>query len=74
MLLVNGTKDIQTSEKEAYLLKEANPKAAIKIIENMNHLFKEIKDDADNLKSYSNPDLPIMKPLVDVLVPFINSI
>ncbi|MES2748702.1 MAG: alpha/beta hydrolase [Bacteroidota bacterium] len=74
ILLVNGTKDIQTTEKEAYLLKEANPKATLKIIENMNHIFKEIRDDADNLKSYSNPNLPIMKPLVDVLIPFINSI
>lgn len=74
ILLINGTKDIQTSEKEAQLLKEAHPKAKIKIIENMNHIFKEINDDAENLKSYNNPNLPIMKSLVDAMHQFINSI
>lgn len=74
ILIINGTKDVQTTEKEAYLLKEANPKAQMKIIENMNHIFKEITFDADNLKSYNNPDLPIMKPLVESMTTFINSI
>lgn len=74
ILIINGTKDVQTTEKEAYLLKEANPKAQMKIIENMNHIFKEITIDADNLKSYNNPDLPIMKPLVESMTTFINSI
>jgi len=74
ILLVNGLKDIQTTENEANLLKQANPKATLKLIDNMNHIFKEIKDDQDNMKSYSNPDLPVMNFLVDTLVRFINTI
>jgi len=73
-LIINGTKDIQTTENEAYLLKEANPKAQIKIIENMNHIFKEIKLDAENLKSYNNPDLPLIPQLTKEITDFINSI
>jgi len=73
ILIINGTKDIQTTEKEAFLLKEANPKADLKIIENMNHIFKEIKVDSDNIKSYSNPDLPIMPQLTAEIVTFLNS-
>jgi len=72
ILIINGTKDLQTTEKEAYLLKEANPKAEIKIIENMNHIFKEIKADSENMKSYSNPDLPIMPQLTSEIIDFIN--
>ena len=31
------------------------------IVENMNHIFKEIKGDlTENMQSYSNPELPIM--------------
>ncbi len=74
ILIVNGTKDIQTTEKEAHLLKEASPKATLKIIDNMNHIFKEIKQDSENMKSYSNPDLPVMVPLVEAMVKFINTI
>lgn len=72
IIIINGTKDIQTTEVEAYLLKEANPKAEIKIIQNMNHIFKEINVDADNLKSYNNPDLPIMPLLTTEIVEFVN--
>ena len=72
ILIINGTKDIQTTEKEAYLLKEANPNATMKIIENMNHILKEIKEDAENIKSYSNPDLPVMPLLITEIVNFVN--
>lgn len=74
ILIVNGTKDIQTTEKEAQLLKAANPKATLKIIDNMNHIFKEINEDAENMKSYNNPNLPVMIPLVDAMVKFINTL
>lgn len=72
ILIINGTKDLQTTEKEAYLLKEANPSATLKIIENMNHILKEIKVDSENLKSYSNPDLPVMPSLITEITNFVN--
>lgn len=72
ILIINGSKDIQTSEKEAYLLKEANPTASIKIIENMNHILKEIKEDAENMKSYNNPEIPVMPQLVNEISDFVN--
>jgi hypothetical protein len=44
------------------------------IIENMNHIFKEIKVDSDNLKSYNNPNLPVMPELISSITQYINSI
>jgi hypothetical protein len=72
ILIINGTKDIQVSENEAKLLHEANPKSELKIIDKMNHIFKEINEEEENLKSYSNPNLPIMKELVDRIISFLK--
>lgn len=74
ILIVNGTKDIQIGENEAKLLKEANPKAQLEIIAKMNHVFKEINEDSENMKSYSNPELPIMKELAESVNSFIKSL
>lgn len=74
ILIINGTKDIQVPPSDAELLYKANPKSTLKIIENMNHIFKEIKVDEDNVKSYSDPKLPVIPELIEVMTSFINSI
>ncbi len=74
ILIINGTKDIQVPPSDAELLHKANPKSTLKIIENMNHIFKEIKVDEDNVKSYSDPKLPVIPELIEVMTSFINSI
>ncbi len=74
-LLINGDKDIQVSVNDAQLLQHAKPDAQLKIIPNMNHIFKEIKgDDAENKASYTNPDLPIATDLSELITTFIKSI
>jgi fermentation-respiration switch protein FrsA (DUF1100 family) len=75
ILIINGTKDIQVSVQEAELLKKAKPEAELVLIENMNHIFKEIKsDDAENIKSYTNPDLPIVPTLTNTITAFVKSL
>jgi alpha/beta superfamily hydrolase len=75
VLLINGTKDLQVTVSEAELLKKAKPEAKLVIIENMNHIFKEIKgDDAENMKSYSDPNLPVTEKLVTAINLFIKSL
>jgi len=75
ILIINGTKDIQVSVQEAELLKKAKPEAELVLIENMNHVFKEIKsDDAENMKSYTNPDLPIVPKLKSTITAFVKSL
>jgi alpha/beta superfamily hydrolase len=74
ILIINGTKDIQVSESEAKLLHKANPKSELKIIAKMNHIFKEINADEENIKSYSNPDLPIINELSQIINSFIKSL
>ena len=74
-LLINGDKDIQVSVNDAQLLQQAKPEVQLKIISNMNHIFKEIKgDEAENKASYTNPDLPISKELPIIITTFIQSL
>ncbi|WP_370000354.1 alpha/beta hydrolase family protein [Winogradskyella sp.] len=73
ILIVNGTKDLQVSEHEAQLLKEANEKAELEIIENMNHVLFEIEgDDLENSKSYNESFRPISSQLIEAISEFIK--
>ena len=73
VLIVNGDKDLQVQISEAEKLHKAKPGADFKIIQGMNHIFRNIEgDDLDNQKTYNNPSLPIMPELVDVIAAFIN--
>ncbi len=72
ILIINGTKDIQISVEEAKALHKATPDSQLVIIENMNHIFKEIEGDImENQLSYMNPELPVMDDLVQALLTFI---
>jgi pimeloyl-ACP methyl ester carboxylesterase len=74
-LLINGDKDIQVSVSDVHLLQQAKSDAQLKIIPNMNHIFKAIKgDDAENKASYTNPELPICTELTSTITTFIRSL
>jgi len=72
ILIINGIKDLQVGQKEAELLHKANPKSSMVIIEKMNHVFKEVENDQQNMDSYNKPELPIHKDLVPTIVSFIK--
>jgi fermentation-respiration switch protein FrsA (DUF1100 family) len=73
ILIINGTNDIQISIEEAKLLHQAAIGSQLELIENMNHIFKEIKGNiVENQLSYTNPDLPVMHKLINVIVTFVN--
>jgi fermentation-respiration switch protein FrsA (DUF1100 family) len=74
ILIINGTRDSQVPPSDAELLHQANPKSELKIIENMNHLFKEVTTDDENTKSYTDPKLPVVPELIDKMATFIKSI
>ncbi|MDR2917081.1 MAG: alpha/beta hydrolase [Tannerella sp.] len=72
VLIIQGTKDIQVSTEDATLLHKANPKSKLVIIENMNHIFKDVAgDEQENIATYSNKSLPINSKLVKEICTFI---
>ena len=74
ILIINGTKDLQVTEAEANLLKEAMPASTLKIIENMNHILVPIEgDNLENSKSYNEPYRKLSDDLISSITSFISS-
>lgn len=76
VLILNGTEDIQVNVEEARLLHRAKPLAEMYLIENMNHVFKEIStgDNIENAKSYNEPHRPIMPELIERISVFVKAL
>lgn len=72
VLIIQGTTDIQVPVSDAETLAEANPKAVLVLVENMNHVFKEAPvDREENIKTYSDPDLPLIDGFATEIISFI---
>jgi pimeloyl-ACP methyl ester carboxylesterase len=75
VLIAQGTTDIQVTVQDARLLAAADPKATLVIVEGMNHVLKMVPaDQAAQIKSYSDPALPVAPQLVDAIASFVKSV
>lgn len=73
VLLVQGTNDMQVPVEDAKLLSAAKPAAQLKLIQNMNHVLKQVEGDREaNAATYKDPNLPISPGLVDAIAIFIR--
>ncbi len=72
VLIINGTKDIQVEVRDAELLKKAKKDSKLLIIENMNHVLKDIVNDSDNLKSYYSPEYSLSESLIKEMISFLT--
>jgi len=75
VLIVNGTFDLQVDVTDAEILQNSNPKAELVLIEDMNHIFREIKgENLENTKAYNEAQRPLHPELIPALTSFIESI
>jgi pimeloyl-ACP methyl ester carboxylesterase len=75
VLIAQGTTDIQVGVKDAELLYQGNPSAKMIIIEGMNHVLKEVSlDQEQQIKAYSDPELPVIPQLIEEISHFIKDI
>lgn len=73
ILILQGTNDLQVGTEEANALKKAQPAASLTILQGMTHTLKTASSDREeNLKTYSDPDLPLTEGLCSSLISFIN--
>ncbi len=71
-LILQGTNDIQVSVEDAKRLSNANQKAQLVLIKDMNHILRIIEGDLQaNVATYSKADLPIANELVKSITDFI---
>jgi pimeloyl-ACP methyl ester carboxylesterase len=75
VLIAQGTTDIQVAVKDARLLAAADPKATLVIIDGMNHVLKMVPaDQAAQVKSYSDPALPVAPQLIAAITTFVSGV
>ncbi|WP_025743917.1 alpha/beta hydrolase [Aquimarina pacifica] len=73
IMIIHGDKDIQVELSQAEKLKEVAPDAEYVIIENMNHILKEIKGNRlENHKSYNESWRKIMPQVITSIVNFVQ--
>lgn len=73
ILIIQGTEDLQVGIENAEMLKSANKNAELVFIKQMNHIFKFVNDEKQNMISYNNPDMPLHKDLTPAIVNFIKN-
>jgi pimeloyl-ACP methyl ester carboxylesterase len=74
-LIAQGTTDIQLSTSDAERLAKCNKLARLLLIERMNHVLKSVPIDPElQMKSHSDPGLPISQELVDNIAAFIKEV
>ncbi len=75
VLILQGTTDIQVPVSQAETLKEAYPKATLKVIKGMNHILKQAPEErAKNIATYSDPNLPLSKELMPAINTFVTAL
>ncbi|MEO5579387.1 MAG: alpha/beta fold hydrolase [Gemmatimonadaceae bacterium] len=75
VLIIQGTTDLQITEKDARLLAAANPAARYTAIEGMNHVMKiSPADRQEQMKVYGDSTLPVVPRLVDEIGTFVAGI
>lgn len=75
ILIVQGTTDIQVPVDNAIRLSKANKTAELAIIKGMNHILKEVSGDLQQqIKSYTDSNLPVAPELVNRIVAFSKKI
>ncbi|MFD2585303.1 alpha/beta hydrolase family protein [Croceitalea marina] len=79
ILIIQGEKDLQINTADANNLLNAitenssvlEHNAELILIDNMNHVLKEIEKQEENLKSYTSPNFPLSSELVNAITTFI---
>ena len=67
---------MQVPEDDARILAAAAPRAELVILPAVNHVLKTVPSDglAENIATYSDPDLPIAPEVVEAVAGFVTRI
>ncbi len=72
-LAIIGDTDLQVTVEETQKLTEGQSQVTLKVIEGMNHIFKEAPTDREaNIATYYQGDLPLHSQLIPIILEFLN--
>lgn len=73
VLIIQGDRDVQVAVSEAERLRASRPDARYELVPGMSHILKEGPTDrAANIKTYSEPNRPLMPGLAQTIVSFVG--
>jgi hypothetical protein len=72
VLIVQGTTDVQISVEDAKVLAAAKKDAKLVLVEGMNHTLKKASTQAEQVKAYFDPSLPLAPKVVDEIAAFLR--
>ena len=75
VLILQGLRDLQVRETDANILKEADPRAVLALLPDVNHVLKAVSSDdrAANIATYSNAGLPLAPGVVSAIRDFLTA-
>lgn len=75
VLIVQGQRDLQVREADARALKQADPKATLVLLPDMNHVLKSVASDdvRANLATYGDSSLPLAPGVVQSIGDFLSA-
>ena len=72
VMIVQGKQDLQVGVEQAEILKKASPSAKYVVVDDMNHVLKEVgTDQQKNIASYNDPEMPVSETVIDEMAEFI---
>jgi pimeloyl-ACP methyl ester carboxylesterase len=73
VLILQGQRDLQVREADAQALKQADPKATLVLLPDVNHVLKSVSSDdvAANIATYANSSLPLAPAVVQTISDFL---
>ena len=75
VMIVQGTTDVQVSQKDADAMAAGLPAAKVLVVEGMNHVLKEAPPGrAAQGPAYSDPSIPVVPKLMDELAAFVTGL
>ena len=76
VLVLQGGREVQVPEDDARILAAAAPRAELVILPGVNHVLKTVPSDglAENIATYSDPDLPLAPEVVATIADFVTRI
>ncbi len=74
VLIIQGLRDLQVPAQEAHRLQRANPRAALVLLPDTNHVLKTVKSDdpRENYAAYTNASLPLTAGVVEAIAQFLT--
>jgi uncharacterized protein len=75
VLILQGRRDMQVREADARLLKQADPRATLVLLPDVNHVLKSVASDDGkaNAATYADPDLPLAPGVLDSIIEFLSA-